>query len=198
MTSVLHLRITLKYQFSRQTVLTDCTLQVLSKQFEWQYWILFDNVTMSNLPTARMEVCMAYRLANHQTLHGSFEKLNVRKDWKQLLAKITTIFIGKSSVNFWITLRKFRDMSGNFNIMFFTNPWKSISLKIFVKISANFWKTFVTVGQGYDKLFTNEVSLYSTRIYKLFSFHTALASSGRLCERPRACKSAGTALTFGK
>ena len=61
---------------------------------------------------------MAYRLANHRTLHGIFEKLNVRKDWKQLLAKITTIFIGKSSVNFWITLLKFRDMSGNFATMF--------------------------------------------------------------------------------
>ena len=39
-----------------------------------------------------------------------------------------------------------------------------------MKISANVWKTFVTVGQGYDKLFTNKVSLYCTRIYKLLLF----------------------------
>ena len=74
-------------------------------------------------------------------------------------------------MNFWITLRKFRDLSGNFDTMFFYKSMKSISLKIFVKISPNLWNTFVTVGQGYDKLFTDEVRLYmyfaSTRIYKL-------------------------------
>ena len=62
---------------------------------------------MSNLPTARMEVRMAYRLANHRTEHMVFlEKLNVEKDWKHsfFLAKITTIFVGNLSQNFWITL----------------------------------------------------------------------------------------------
>ena len=94
---------------------------------------------------------------------------------------------GKNHNNFyWETLCEFLDNSPKISRLvrklrynvFFTNPWKSISLKIFVKISLNFWKTFVTVGQGYDKLFTNEVSLYSTRIYKSLLFSTALASSG--------------------
>ena len=104
-------------------------------------------------------------------------------------------------MNFWITLRKFRHLSGNFDTMFFYKSMKKYFSKSFVKISANFWKTFVTVGQGYDKLFTNGISLYCTKIYKLL-----VVSQGpcklRLCERPRACKSAGTlhgtALTFGK
>ena len=39
-------------------------------------------MTMLNLLTARLEVCMAYRPANHRTEHGIFEKLNVVKDWK--------------------------------------------------------------------------------------------------------------------
>ena len=37
---------------------------------------------MSNLPTARMGVCMAYRPANHRTEHNIFEKLNVGENWK--------------------------------------------------------------------------------------------------------------------
>ena len=151
---------------------------------------------MSNLPTARLEVCMTYRPANHRTEHGIFVKLNVRNDWKHsFLAKITTIFVGKPSVNFWVTLRKFRDWSGNFDTMFSYKSMKKYFSKNFVKISANFWKTVVTVGQGYDKLFTNRVSLYCTRIYKLLVFSHDPCKL-RLCERPRACKSAGTALPF--
>ena len=74
---------------------------------------------------------------------------------------------------------------------------KNYFSKIFVKISVNFWKTFVTVGQGYDKLFTNEVSLYCARIYKSLLFsHCPCKLS--LCERPWCCKSADMVLTFGK
>ena len=71
---------------------------------------------------------MAYRPANRRTEHGIFEKLNVGKDWKQFLAKITTNFVGKPSLNFWITLRKFRDSSGNFDAMFFLQIHEKVFL----------------------------------------------------------------------
>ena len=44
-------------------------------------------MAMSNLPTARIEVCMACRPANHRTEHGSFEKLNVGKTGHIVLDK---------------------------------------------------------------------------------------------------------------
>ena len=93
-----------------------------------------------------MAYCTDWQIIGHNIVF--LKKLNVRKDWKQFLAKITTI--RKPSVNFWITLRKLRDLSGNFDTMFFYKSMKKNSLKTFVKISLSVWKTFVTVGQGYD------------------------------------------------
>ena len=99
--SVLHLLITFKYQFSRQTILSDCTLQVLSKQFEWQYKIflnfLFDNITVKFTNSKKgglygtLAYCTDRQIIGHNMV---FLKNCVRKDWKQFLAKITTIFIG--------------------------------------------------------------------------------------------------------
>ena len=52
------------------------------------------NMTMSNLSIARMEVCMAYRLANQRTEHSIFFfKLNVRKDWKHILEQKSQQFL---------------------------------------------------------------------------------------------------------
>ena len=120
--------------------------------------------------------------------------------------KTGNIVFGKNHNNFCQeTLYEFLDNSPKisrlvrklrYNVFFYKSMKKYFS-ENFVKISANFWKTFVTVGQGYGKLFTNGLSLYCTRIYKSSVFSRSPCKL-RLCGRPQACKSAGMALTFGK
>ena len=68
--------------------------------------------------------------------------------------------------------RKCRDLSGNFDTMFFTNPWKCINFsKTFCKNIMEFLENF---RQSWSrlKLFTNGVSLDCTRIYKSLVFFT--------------------------
>ena len=54
------------------------------------------NMIMSNLPTVRMGVHMAYGLANHTTEHGILKN--------SVSQKTGNNFVRKPCVNFWITL----------------------------------------------------------------------------------------------
>ena len=96
-----------------------------------------------------------------------------------VLAKITTIFIGKPFVNFWITLRKFRDLSGNFDTMLFYKSMKKYFSKNFCK------KYQLTFGKLLSQLVKAMINCLLTRLSctvpgftSRCSFHTALASSG--------------------
>ena len=54
------------------------------------------NMIMSNLPTVRMGVHMAYGLANHITEHGILKKFSVAKDWKQFCQETLCEFLDNS------------------------------------------------------------------------------------------------------
>ena len=99
--------------------------------------------------------------------------------------------LSEFSNNSW----KNRELSGNFEKCFLTNPCKSIYLKFFVKISANLENFCHSWSRHIQNCLLIGLARTVPRFKSRWSFHTALASLG--CMKDLRLVNPGMAFTFG-